>query len=86
LNESDNIHFTTLYNFQYDHDLDYNNWGWVDFRDAWQQIAAEEDDDYAWRVIYDLWRMRAGEVEISLESMYDDDDEDDDEYDDEETE
>jgi len=30
--------------------------------------------------------MRAGEVEISLESMYDDDDEDDDEYDDEETE
>lgn len=86
MNESDNIPFTTLYNFQYDYDLDYNNWGWVDFRDAWQQIAAEEDDDYAWRVIYDLWRMRAGEVEISLESMYDDDDEDDDEYDDEETE
>jgi hypothetical protein len=58
----------------------------VDFRNAWQQIATDEDNDYAWRVIYDLWRMRAGEVEISLESMYDDDDEDDDEYDDEEME
>jgi len=85
LNESDNIPFTDLCSLLDDIGYDVDNWGWVDFRDAWQQIAAEEDDDYAWRVIYDLWRMRAGEVEISLESMYDDD-EDDDEYDDEETE
>ena len=86
MNESDNIPFTDLCSLQDDIGYDVDNWGWMDFRDAWQQIAAEEDDDYAWRVIYDLWRMRAGEVEISLESMYDDDDEDDDEYDDEETE
>ena len=81
--DADNIPFTDLCSLQDDIGYDVDNWGWVDFRDAWQQIAAEEDDDYAWLVIYDLWRMRAGEVEISLESMYDDDDEDDDEYDDE---
>ena len=83
---TDNIPFTDLCSLQNDIGYDVDNWGWVDFRNAWQQIATDEDDDYAWRVIYDLWRMRAGEVEISLESMYDDDDEDDDEYDDEETE
>lgn len=71
MSESDNIPFTTLYNFQYDHDLDYSNWGWSDFRDAWRQIAEDEDENYAWRVIYDLWRARAGEVDIAIISEYD---------------
>ena len=80
--DADNIPFTDLCSLQDDIGYDVDNWGWVDFRNAWQQIATDEDDDYAWRVIYDLWRMRAGEVEINLGGMYEDDDED--EYDDDE--
>ena len=69
--DEDNIPFTDLCSLQDDIGYDVDNWGWVDFRNAWRQIAADEDDDYAWRVIYDLWRMRAGEVDIAIISEYD---------------
>lgn len=73
MNESDNIPFTDLCTIQDEIGFDVDNWGWTDFRNAWRQIAEDEDDDYAWRVIYDLWRMRAGEVDIAIIAEYEDD-------------
>jgi hypothetical protein len=38
------------------------SWDWNDFRTAWLLIAQQADENAAWQAIFDLWQVRAGEV------------------------
>ena len=42
--------------------MDVAEWTWSDFRDVWKAIASKQGEDTAWKVIYEIWRHRAGGV------------------------
>ena len=69
MSESDNIPFTDLDTLDNDEPAEeealvpLEAWQWTDFRDAWEELAKTEDADFAWRVLFTLWQLRAGEIE-----------------------
>lgn len=38
-------------------------WQWQDFKATWEALEVMYDADTAWRMIHEVWRLRAGEVE-----------------------
>jgi len=43
--------------------LPVGEWAWDDFRNTWEVTAEATDKDTAWKLIFDIWQIRAGEIE-----------------------
>ena len=43
--------------------IDLQDWDWEAFKDVFDAIAIAEGEEYAWKMIHTLWKMRAGELD-----------------------
>lgn len=48
--------------FQDNEMLTVEKWSWSDFKSTWEDLVELYDEETAWQMIFQLWKVRAGEV------------------------